>query len=91
MNPSRVRHSEISALARIARGSLTLITAAFIGLFVLLPLINVFAQAFSKGVGGYVHTFFAAPPRTAFECPFTKNCKCSVPRPRPGEHARPLP
>jgi sulfate transport system permease protein len=62
MNPSRVRHSEISALARIARGSLTLITAAFIGLFVLLPLINVFAQAFSKGVGGYVHTFFAAPP-----------------------------
>jgi sulfate/thiosulfate transport system permease protein len=60
--PGPAKWSEVSGLLRVARGSLTLITAAFIGLFVLLPLVNVFAQAFSKGTSSYLHTFFAAPP-----------------------------
>jgi sulfate/thiosulfate transport system permease protein len=60
--PAGAKRSEVSGLLRVTRGGLTLVTAAFIGLFVLLPLVNVFAQAFSKGIGGYLHTFFAAPP-----------------------------
>lgn len=50
--------------ARWVRIVLTLATVAFIGIFVVLPLANVFAQAFSHGVSGYVHAFFAdGPPR----------------------------
>jgi sulfate transport system permease protein len=37
----------------IVKWGLILIAAAFLGLFIVLPLINVFAQAFSKGRGAY--------------------------------------
>ena len=48
--------------ARLVRVALTTIAVLFITLFVLLPLVNVFVQAFSHGMSGYVRTFFADPP-----------------------------
>src|SRR5258708_4998611 len=35
---------------------------AFMGVFVIVPVLNVSWQAFSKGAAGYVGTFFFAPP-----------------------------
>jgi sulfate/thiosulfate transport system permease protein len=62
--PSEPRSAKASLPSRMVRLCLTLTTVLFIGLFVMLPLVNVFAQAFSKGLSGYVHTFYAAsPPR----------------------------
>jgi sulfate/thiosulfate transport system permease protein len=54
--------SDGSLAARVVRMGLTLIAVAFIGLFVLLPLVNVFVQAFSHGAAAYLRTFFAQPP-----------------------------
>ena len=43
---------------------LTIIAVLFLGLFVVVPIVNVFTQAFSKGFSGYTHVFFApsGPP-----------------------------
>jgi sulfate transport system permease protein len=38
------------------------ITVAFLTIFVLIPLINVFQQAFSKGLDGYISVFFPLQP-----------------------------
>jgi sulfate transport system permease protein len=54
--------SEVSFAARVVRIILTLIAVGFIGVLVLLPLVNVFVQAFSHGGSAYVRTFFAEPP-----------------------------
>jgi sulfate transport system permease protein len=44
----------------LVRWSLTTIALVFLTLFVILPAVNVFTQAFSKGFQAYVHVFF--PP-----------------------------
>jgi sulfate transport system permease protein len=51
---ARVRQKvDVRADPPWVRGSVIALTVAFLGLFIVLPLINVFAQAFSKGVDVY--------------------------------------
>jgi sulfate transport system permease protein len=58
------RPASHAGTGRIVPVFLTLIAVAFLALFVLVPLANVFAQAFAKGPAAYFHTFFASrPPR----------------------------
>jgi sulfate transport system permease protein len=45
------------------RWSLTGIAVAFLTIFIVLPVVNVFAQAFSQGVGAYTAAFHAPPPK----------------------------
>jgi len=46
----------------LGRRILITITVAFLTLFVLIPLINVFHQAFAKGLDGYISVFFPIQP-----------------------------
>ena len=43
---------------RILRIALIVVAVAFLGLFLLLPLMVVFAEAFARGIGSYFQTFF---------------------------------
>jgi sulfate transport system permease protein len=56
---------------RVVRVALIAISIAFLTLFVVLPVANVFTQAFSKGFDAYVQTFVVqergAPPKTLIE------------------------
>ena len=47
----------------VPRAVLTLIAASFLVLFVIVPAVNVFAQALSKGVGAYISTFYSPKVR----------------------------
>src|SRR5579862_5769698 len=49
-------------LTAIFRSLLVFIAFTFIALFIVVPLVNVFVQAFAHGWSGYIRTFFAAPP-----------------------------
>ena len=55
-NPDRRASQRGTEESRIAKWTLILIALAFSAVFLLLPLINVFAQAFSKGWTFYVHS-----------------------------------
>lgn len=45
----------------LVRGSLTLATLFIVGLLIIVPLVSVFTQAFSNGVGAYFHSLFGDP------------------------------
>ena len=45
----------------LIRRVLILLAVAFLSMFILVPLVNVFVQAFSKGLGGYIAVF--SPPK----------------------------
>ena len=51
--------------SRPARALIIAVAAAFLGLFLLLPLAVVFAEAFSQGVGAYVRAFAEPDARAA--------------------------
>ena len=58
--PLRPAHFSGAGIRRfIARISLTLIAITFLVLFVVVPAVNVFAQAFSKGPAAYLRTLYA--------------------------------
>jgi sulfate transport system permease protein len=54
--------SEARGAISIARSLLVFIAFSFVALFIALPLLNVFVQAFGHGAPAYFHTFFAASP-----------------------------
>ena len=56
--------AKASDASRTVRYTLTAVAVLFLGLFVIVPIVNVFSQAFSKGGAAYVHVFFPsdAPP-----------------------------
>ncbi|HEX3152176.1 MAG TPA: sulfate ABC transporter permease subunit CysW [Gemmataceae bacterium] len=45
----------------LVRGGLTVITLGIIGVLIVVPVVSVFAQALSKGLGTYVHNLFGDP------------------------------
>ncbi|TIV59235.1 MAG: sulfate/thiosulfate ABC transporter permease CysW, partial [Mesorhizobium sp.] len=51
--------------SRPVRITLTTVTLAFLGIFLLLPLIIVFKEAFAKGVGAYFQSLGDADTRSA--------------------------
>jgi sulfate transport system permease protein len=55
-NPSNVRRRRPTTEPLFVRWSLIVIALLFLGLFLVLPLVLVFVQAFAKGVGYYFHT-----------------------------------
>jgi sulfate/thiosulfate transport system permease protein len=54
--------AKTSRAASIVRTFLVIVAFSFIALFIIVPLANVFVQAFSRGALAYYHTFFASPP-----------------------------
>jgi sulfate transport system permease protein len=61
--------SQATGAALLVRSGLTCVAIFFVAIFVLLPLVNVFAQAFSRGPAAYFHTFFASPPPAGVHMP----------------------
>ena len=59
------KRSRRDAKARSARRVLIAITIVFLTMFVLIPLVNVFNQAFAKGIDGYIAVFFPPQPDRA--------------------------
>ena len=53
ISPSSVR-DDLRTEPRLVRGIIIAIAQIFLAVFVVLPLVVVFAQAFSRGVGAYV-------------------------------------
>ncbi|MDX8534859.1 sulfate ABC transporter permease subunit CysW [Mesorhizobium sp. VK25A] len=53
--------------SRPVRITLTTVTLVFLGIFLLLPLIIVFKEAFAKGVGAYFHSLGDADTRSAIQ------------------------
>ncbi len=47
-------------------------TILFLTLFVILPVVNVFSEALSKGVGAYVHTFYLPKPDPGANLPLSE-------------------
>jgi sulfate/thiosulfate transport system permease protein len=67
--------SQSSGPLRFVRFGLTAVAILFIAVFVLLPLVNVFVQAFSRGPGAYFHTFFASAPPSNVRLPIHEKLK----------------
>ncbi len=59
---SRRPESRLRRPSRSSAGSLIATTVGFLTLFIVLPVVNVFAQAFSKGIDAYVSVFHAESP-----------------------------
>jgi sulfate/thiosulfate transport system permease protein len=53
--------SDTSPIFSLTRSLLVIVAFSFIALFIVIPLANVFVQAFSRGALAYYHTFFASP------------------------------
>jgi ABC-type sulfate transport system permease subunit len=71
LGPARNRTASARG-GRFARVTLTLIAVAFLTLFVLVPAVSVFTQAFSKGVVAYKETFFPPEPANLSKLPFAE-------------------
>ncbi|MBN9258250.1 MULTISPECIES: sulfate ABC transporter permease subunit CysW [unclassified Mesorhizobium] len=63
--PHHESHSAAVTESRPARAALMLLAFAFLGIFLLLPLIVVFKEAFAKGVGTYLQSLADADTRSA--------------------------
>ncbi len=63
--PHHESHSAAVTESRPARAALMLLAFAFLGIFLLLPLIIVFKEAFAKGVGTYLQSLGDADTRSA--------------------------
>jgi len=63
--PHHESHSAAVTESRPARAALMLLAFAFLGIFLLLPLIVVFKEAFAKGVGTYLQSLGDADTRSA--------------------------
>ncbi len=63
--PHHESHSAAVTESRPARAALMLLAIAFLGIFLLLPLIIVFKEAFAKGVGTYLQSLGDADTRSA--------------------------
>jgi sulfate/thiosulfate transport system permease protein len=78
MDPPAAGEAKRSLVGRL----LVLVTVLFLTVFVVLPVINVFSQALSNGVGAYVETFYAPAPNRAVQPTLSDRLKSSVERDR---------
>ena len=64
-SPPRRRAQAVAGESPLARALLIVATLVFLGLFLLMPLAIVFAEAFAHGLGGYFRTFSDPDVRAA--------------------------
>jgi sulfate transport system permease protein len=62
---ARPRKADAREDPPLVRRAIIAVAVAFLGLFIVLPLINVFAQAFAKGIGAYLSALRDDDTRTA--------------------------
>jgi sulfate transport system permease protein len=67
----RARAESAVGEGRLLRSALIVVAAAFLLLFLLLPLAVVFAEAFAKGVGAYFQTFLDPDVQAAIRLTLT--------------------
>jgi sulfate transport system permease protein len=68
--PRRAAHRRVTAEPPFVRWLLIGVALLFLGLFLVVPLAAVFAEAFAKGVGFYLHTFNDANTLSAIKLTF---------------------
>ena len=82
---SKAQAAEAPAVRAAAKRSpvgrlLVAVTILFLTAFVVLPVINVFSQALSNGVGAYVETFYVPAPRHAVLPSLSEKLKAAAQR-----------